>query len=74
MSHIDIENRFAYHRPDAKRITAHERVREAARELAEAITALAPEGREQSLALTNTEQAMFWANAAIARAPKTSDE
>lgn len=74
MSHIDIENRFAYHRPTPERVTAHERVREAARELAEAIVALTPEGREQSLALTNTEQAMFWANAAIARAPNTSTE
>ena len=27
----------------------------------------APQSREQSLALTNVEQAIFWANAAIAR-------
>jgi hypothetical protein len=28
---------------------------------------MVPEGREKALALTNLEQVMFWANAAIAR-------
>jgi hypothetical protein len=30
---------------------------------------LLPPGREKALVLTNLEQAMFWANAAIARQP-----
>jgi len=28
-----------------------------------------PDGREMSLAITNLEQVMFWANAALARQP-----
>lgn len=70
MPDIDIDNRFAYHRPTHERKQAHERVRNAARDLAQTIDALTPESREQSLAITKTEEAMFWANAAIARAPK----
>lgn len=38
-----------------------------AKELAYMICQNTPTSREQSLALTNLEQAIFWANAAIAR-------
>lgn len=38
--------------------------------LAATINEFAPDGREKSLALTNLEQVMFWANAAIARPPE----
>ena len=70
MPDIDLDNRFAYHRPNPERAIAHEKIRAAARKLAQAITTLTPESREQSLAITKTEEAMFWANAVIARAPK----
>ena len=36
-------------------------------QLAEAIVDTLPEGREQSLALTELEKAQFWANAALLR-------
>ena len=36
-------------------------------ELAHAINALLPDGREKSLALTNLEMSMFYADAGIAR-------
>jgi hypothetical protein len=37
--------------------------------MAEHVDALVPDGREKSLALTKIEEAMFWANAGIARQP-----
>lgn len=67
----DIDNRFDYHPPkDDVTKMAHERVRAECRILAMEIVALTPEGREQSLAVTHIEEAMLWANAAIARDPR----
>lgn len=64
----DLDNRFAYHPASTQeRRDAHERVRAAARELADAINGLVPDGREKATALTKTEEAMFWANAGVAR-------
>ena len=36
-------------------------------ELAKLIEEVVPEGREKNLALTKSEEAMFWANSGIAR-------
>ena len=63
----DIKNRFNYHKPDEQAMATHQAVRDVIREAAVDIDVLVPEGREKSLALTNLEQAMFWANAGIAR-------
>lgn len=68
MAPEDIENRFAFHpasTPD--RQAAHQSVRTHCHELAGVLNDLLPEGREKSLAITNLEQTMFWANAAVAR-------
>ena len=62
-----IENDFIYHAPTPEKGKRHEAVRAAARSLAIVMTDLCPESRELSLALTNVEEAMMWANAAIAR-------
>lgn len=63
-----LEHRFTYHAPRTPEIvTAHEQVRHVCHEAAGRLAAILPDGREKSLALTNLEQAMFWANAAIAR-------
>jgi hypothetical protein len=64
----DIEHRFAFHAAttDEKR-DAHTSVRQACRRLADQINEQVPEGREKSVALTKIEEAMFWANAALAR-------
>lgn len=68
MTPDDLENRFTYHPPvDEKRAYQHQLVREMCRETAEFFTETLPEGREQSLAVTKLEEAMFWANAALAR-------
>ncbi|HVI77812.1 MAG TPA: hypothetical protein VM715_06545 [Candidatus Acidoferrum sp.] len=69
LTHEQLAHRFAYHPPatDEKR-KCHEHVREVCLIAAEEIVTLTgPSTREQSLAITKLEEAMFWANAAIAR-------
>lgn len=67
----DLANRFRYHPPvTATRQQDHERVRELCWDLANQLNAMLPEGREKAVAVTNLEQVMFWANAAIARQPQ----
>lgn len=64
----DLDNRFGYHRPaDDTTIHRHQLIRVNARNLAGLIDSNVPDGREKSLALTALEEAMFWANAGIAR-------
>ena len=63
----DLENRFNYHKPDEIKVGQHELVRNECLKLARVIVVTTPEGREQSLAITKIEEAMFWANAALAR-------
>jgi hypothetical protein len=68
MSASDIEHRFAFHPADSvQRQSAHGSVRLEVKQLAHFMDAQLPEGREKSLAITKLEEAMFWANAAIAR-------
>lgn len=66
----DLDNRFTYHSPQPGQPQRYTALRGQAKELAESILRLTPQSREQSLALTNLEQAIFWANAAIARNEK----
>ncbi|ALA12724.1 hypothetical protein ERICI_01329 [Paenibacillus larvae subsp. larvae] len=62
-----IENNFKYHAPKEGQPEKYTAIREKAKELAYLIDELCPNSREKSLALTNLEQAVMWANAAIAR-------
>ena len=62
-----IENNFSYHAPKPGQPEIYQEIREKAKELAYLIDLKAPDSREKSLAMTNLEQAVFWANAAIAR-------
>jgi hypothetical protein len=62
-----IENNFVYHPLKAGQPALYEAVRSKAKELAMHINEMCPDSRERALALTNLEQAVFWANAAIAR-------
>lgn len=70
MTTPDLRHRFAYHPPknDAVR-EAHEYVRLNLGDLAAELDYLLPDGREKATCLTKLEEAMFWANAAIARNP-----
>jgi len=63
----DLANRFTYHPPKPGQPELYEDLRVRAHELAEQIVAVAPRSRERSLALTKIEEAVMWANAAIAR-------
>lgn len=67
MTDPKIENNFMYHSPKPGQPEKYHALREKAKELAYLIAELVPAGREQSLAMTNLEQATFWANAGIAR-------
>jgi hypothetical protein len=62
-----IENNFSYHAPKEGQPEIYEQIRNKAKELAYLIDEATPKSREQALAFTNLEQAIFWANAAVAR-------
>lgn len=62
-----IENNFCYHAPKEGQPEKYEAIREKAKELAYLIDQECPGSREKSLAMTNLEQSVMWANAAIAR-------
>lgn len=68
MSTPDLENRFKYHPPKDDVIRRqHETIRNTCHALAKLLDGALPDGREKALAITKIEEAMFWANAAIAR-------
>lgn len=60
-------NNFTYHKPFGDQPQRYVTLRDAAKALATMVVGLTPPGREQSLAITKIEEAIFWANAAIAR-------
>lgn len=62
-----IENNFSYHAPKEGQPKKYIAIREKAKELAYLINEECPQSQESALALINLEQAVFWANAAIAR-------
>jgi hypothetical protein len=62
-----IETNFKYHPPKKDQPERYDRIRSKAKELAVVFAEDAPDSRELSLALTELENAVMWANAAIAR-------
>ena len=69
LTYDQLAHRFQFHPADSENTKeAHQKVRDtlldAAGQIVEATGAMS---REQSLAITKLEEAMFWANAAIAR-------
>lgn len=63
----DLEVRFTYHAPKEGQPKKYEDIRHHAHLLAILIEGYCPECRERSLAITKLEEAVFWANAGIAR-------
>lgn len=62
-----IDRDFTYHAPKTGQPEIYESIRAKAKELALLIVDHSPASREQSLALTSLEEAVFWANAGVAR-------
>jgi hypothetical protein len=63
-----IENDFIYHAPKPGQPEIYEQIRARAKEYARFLIENCPSGRELYLAITKLEEAVFWANAGIARA------
>ena len=62
-----VEHNFTYHAPKPEQQPKYEQLRNKAKELAHLIVDLTPTSREQSVALTELESCIMWANASIAR-------
>ena len=62
-----LDNNFTYHAPSIDQQERYTMLRNLAHDLALDIVKNTPISREQSIALTKLEEAIFWANAAIAR-------
>lgn len=62
----EVQNRFGYHRANADSAPKHAQVRELLETIAVQLDLLLPDGRDKSLAFTSLQEAMHWANSAIA--------
>lgn len=69
MKQDDLDNRFTFHPVRGNEAAVYATVRRLALDLARSLDELVPDGRELSLAITHLEEAVFWANAGIARGP-----
>lgn len=63
---MNLDDVFTYHKPFGTQAERYVVIRETAKVLAVLIEQTTPTSREQSLALTNLQQSVMWANAAIA--------
>lgn len=61
-----IDNIFTFHPVFGDQRERYEYLRHKAKELARSFLSLTPKSREQSLAITSLQEAVMWANAAIA--------
>ena len=63
----DLSNNFKYHEPTEDKLPVYKEIRARFEALANFIESSVPDSREKSVAQTNLETAMFWANAGVAR-------
>lgn len=63
---MNLDNTFTHHPPTGNQAERYVFLRAEAKRLAEAIVTNTPASAEQTLALRAVQQAMMWANAAIA--------
>lgn len=71
-SYDELELRFTYHPPIGNQLKRYEEIRRHGLDFANRLNELCPTSRELAIALTNLEQVIMWANAAIARNEKES--
>jgi hypothetical protein len=64
---FEIEANFKYRPVSRDQVNDMEAVMAGCKQLAELLNIVCPSSREKSLAITKLEEAMFWANASIAR-------
>lgn len=62
-----IEKAFTYHAPKEGQPERYQAIRDIIKAASLAVDIYSPNSREKSLALTKLEEAVMWANAAIAR-------
>lgn len=62
-----IAKQFGYRTPSPSQLARQRAIRELVHDATIKIKSMTPKSREQSIALTHLETAMFYANAAIAR-------
>jgi hypothetical protein len=67
MEKSDLDNRFTYHAPKLDQVYKYEYIRDRVKVLAERLDQVCPDCREKSIAINKLEEAVFWANASIAR-------
>jgi len=67
MTPDELKTRFTYHKPKDGQAERYQGLRASAHNLAKMVVDECPVSREREEALKNIEQAVMWANAAIAR-------
>ena len=67
---MNLIDRYSYHRPFGDQQKRYEAIRCAAMHFADTVSIMTPESSERSRALDKLDEAMFLANAAIARNEK----
>ena len=70
----ELLTRFTYRRPTGDQPSRYQSIRTSALALALTIRELCPDSRERSLALTELDACVMWANASIARRMKAVEE
>jgi len=67
MTMEELVDRFTYRAPRGDQVDRYEEIRAKGLLFAREVFGSCPESREKSLAMTKIEEAVMWANAAIAR-------
>ncbi len=67
MTNEEFTKRFTYHPVKGDQEQRYVHIRTEAGHLAQVITEMTPESREQAIAFTKLEEVVMWANAAMAR-------